>query len=88
MATTDEDNNPRTRMRRLRGAFSGGGAGQSTELRSLRGTSAEEDSVDGAVDPDTLRRQILRETGEIEFTTSTRGLPEDEYHEQVQDWNP
>ena len=35
-----------------------------------------------------LRRDILRETGSIQFTTPIADIPEGEYHEQVQDWTP
>jgi transposase len=35
-----------------------------------------------------LRRQVLRETGAMQFTTPSEGIPDDEYYEQVQDWNP
>lgn len=35
-----------------------------------------------------LRRDILRETGSIRFTTPVNDIPEGEYHEQVQDWTP
>jgi hypothetical protein len=37
---------------------------------------------------DSLRRQILRETGEVRFTSPLKDIPEEEYHEQVQDWTP
>ena len=37
---------------------------------------------------DSLRRQILRETGDIRFTSPLDDIPEEEYHEQVQDWSP
>ena len=37
---------------------------------------------------DTLRRQILRETGEIQFTSPIKEIPNEEYCEQVQDWAP
>jgi hypothetical protein len=35
-----------------------------------------------------LRHQIQRETGPIQFTTPVSQIPNDEYHEQVQDWTP
>ena len=37
---------------------------------------------------DSLRRQIRRETGPIEFSTPVSDIPGDEYHDQVQDWSP
>ncbi len=37
---------------------------------------------------DALRRQIKREIGTMEFTTPTSEIPNDEYHDQVQDWKP
>jgi hypothetical protein len=37
---------------------------------------------------DSLRQQILRETGSIQFTSPLREIPDEEYMEQVQDWNP
>ena len=33
-----------------------------------------------------LRRQIQQTAGPVQFTSPVRELPEDEYHEQVQDW--
>jgi hypothetical protein len=35
---------------------------------------------------DSLRRQIKSETGPLKFTTPVSEIPNDEYHEQVQDW--
>ena len=35
-----------------------------------------------------LRRQIKRETGPVEFTTPVSKIPADEYHDQVQNWLP
>lgn len=35
-----------------------------------------------------LRTQIQRETGTISFTSPLKEIPEDEYHEQVQQWAP
>jgi|ERR1041385_2831760 IS30 family transposase len=35
-----------------------------------------------------LRQQILRETGQMQFTSPLREIPDEEYHEQVQDWKP
>lgn len=35
-----------------------------------------------------LRRQILHETGELRFTAPLKEIPDDEYHEHVQDWSP
>lgn len=37
---------------------------------------------------DSLRRQIQRETGSMEFTVPVNEIPNGEYHEQVQDWKP
>ena len=37
---------------------------------------------------ESLRRQIKRETGTVEFTIPVSQIPDDEYHEQVQDWKP
>lgn len=37
---------------------------------------------------DSLRTQILHETGPIQFTTPVREIPHEEYYEQVQDWKP
>ena len=34
-----------------------------------------------------LRRQIVRETGPVRFTTPIDEIPNDEYHEQVQNWS-
>ncbi len=33
-----------------------------------------------------LRQQILAETGALKFTSPIKDIPDDEYHEQVQDW--
>lgn len=33
-----------------------------------------------------LRQQILRETGRVQFTSPLKDIPNEEYHEQVQDW--
>jgi transposase len=35
-----------------------------------------------------LRRQIERETGGMEFTSPLKEIPDEEYHEQVQHWTP
>ena len=35
-----------------------------------------------------LRREIKHETGTLQFTSPISQIPNDEYHEQVQDWNP
>jgi hypothetical protein len=37
---------------------------------------------------ESLRRQIKLETGQPCFTTPVSQIPDDEYHEQVQDWKP
>ncbi len=37
---------------------------------------------------ESLRRQVIQELGEMQFTSSTRDIPGDEYVEQVQDWKP
>lgn len=37
---------------------------------------------------ESLRRQIVQETGDITFTAPIRQIPDDEYCEHVQDWNP
>ena len=34
----------------------------------------------------TLRRQIQQTAGPVQFTSPVREIPEDEYHDQVQDW--
>jgi hypothetical protein len=34
-----------------------------------------------------LRRQIQQIAGPVQFTSPVREIPEDEYHDQVQDWN-
>jgi hypothetical protein len=34
----------------------------------------------------TLRRQIEEATGDVRFTTPVAEIPNDEYHDQVQDW--
>ncbi len=34
-----------------------------------------------------LRRQIQQIAGPVQFTSPVRELPDDEYHDQVQDWN-
>jgi transposase len=36
----------------------------------------------------TLRRQIQAETGQLRFTSPIKEIPDDEYCEQVQDWQP
>ncbi len=36
----------------------------------------------------TLRREIKRETGLLEFSAPVSDIPDDEFHEQVQDWRP
>lgn len=33
-----------------------------------------------------LRRQIQQTAGPLQFTSPVREIPEDEYHDQVQDW--
>lgn len=33
-----------------------------------------------------LRRQIAQLTGNVQFTSPIREIPDDEYHDQVQDW--
>ncbi len=33
-----------------------------------------------------LREQVLKETGTVQFTSPLKEIPKDEYHEQVQDW--
>ncbi len=33
-----------------------------------------------------LRRQILQTAGPVQFTSPVRDIPDDEYHDQVQDW--
>ena len=35
-----------------------------------------------------LRRQIQLETGPMEFSTPVSQIPNEDYHEQVQDWTP
>src|SRR5512133_3783467 len=35
---------------------------------------------------ESLRRQIQRETGSLSFTTPISEIPDDEFHDQVQDW--
>ncbi|HWI58610.1 MAG TPA: hypothetical protein VNZ22_15400, partial [Bacillota bacterium] len=35
-----------------------------------------------------LRRQILRETGELQFSIPTSQIPHEEFVDQVQDWTP
>jgi hypothetical protein len=37
---------------------------------------------------ESLRRRIERETGPMKFTSPISEIPDDEYHEQVQDWTP
>jgi hypothetical protein len=37
---------------------------------------------------DSLRRQIRRETGPLQFTTPISEIPREELHKQVQDWQP
>jgi hypothetical protein len=37
---------------------------------------------------ESLRRQIERETGPMQFSAPVAEIPNDEYHEQVQDWTP
>ncbi len=37
---------------------------------------------------ESLRRQIAEATGAPRFTSPLREIPEGEYHEHVQDWNP
>jgi hypothetical protein len=37
---------------------------------------------------ESLRRQILRETGQVRFTSPADDIPAGEYHEQVYDWLP
>src|ERR1051325_4764325 len=37
---------------------------------------------------DSLRQQILRETGQIQFTSPLKEIPDEEYDEEVQDWKP
>ena len=37
---------------------------------------------------ESLRRQIKRETGTVEFTIPVSQIPDDEYHDHVQDWKP
>jgi hypothetical protein len=35
---------------------------------------------------DSLRQQILRETGNVEFTSPIGEIPKEEYHDQIQKW--
>ena len=35
-----------------------------------------------------LRRQIKDETKPVKFSAPVKEIPKEEYHEQVQDWNP
>ena len=35
-----------------------------------------------------LRRQIERETGPVRLVTPTRAIPQDEYVDEIQEWNP
>jgi len=37
---------------------------------------------------ESLRRQIMRETGQLQFTSPLKEIPDDEYHEQAQNWTP
>ncbi len=37
---------------------------------------------------ESLRRQIQREIGPMQFTSPTSDVPRDEYHEQALDWRP
>ena len=37
---------------------------------------------------DSLRTQILRETGQMQFTSPLKEIPDEEYHEQAQNWKP
>ena len=37
---------------------------------------------------DSLRQQILRKTGQIQFTSPLKEIPDEEYDEEVQDWKP
>jgi transposase len=37
---------------------------------------------------ESLRRQLKRETGPMQFTTPVSEIPENELHTQVQDWSP
>lgn len=34
-----------------------------------------------------LRRQIIRETGGLEFTSPVNDIPREEYHEEIQKWS-
>ena len=33
-----------------------------------------------------MRRQIQQTAGPVQFTSPIREIPDDEYHDQVQDW--
>jgi transposase len=35
-----------------------------------------------------LRRQLQREIGPMQFSNSIKDIPPDEYHDQAQDWHP
>ncbi len=37
---------------------------------------------------DGLRRQILREAGPMKFVAAVDAIPEDEYADRIQVWNP
>ena len=37
---------------------------------------------------DSLRHEIIRETGQLQFTTPVTDIPDEEHHEKVQDWKP
>ena len=37
---------------------------------------------------ESLRRQILHETGQLQFTSPLKEIPDDEYHEEAQTWTP
>jgi hypothetical protein len=35
---------------------------------------------------ESLRREIIRETGHVSFTSPIEEIPKEEYHEQIQNW--
>ena len=63
------------------------------QLRKVEGELAKRNVSDLSTSrlfalAESLRRQVLMETGPISFSIPVREIPDHEYSEQVQDWKP
>ena len=63
------------------------------QLRKVEGELAKRNVADLSTSrlfalAESLRRQVITETGAIQFSVPIREIPNDEYCEQAQDWKP